>query len=196
MGGNDRPPLVEGARFPSVSVVIPTHGRRERLPVVLPPLLADPATAEVVVVVDGDEDGSYQLLQGFARRFARVRPFRIEQAGPTAARLVGVRQAYHDVVLLLDDDVLALPGLVSGHAARHVGELDLVVVGHMPVELPAHREPGDFARWIYAAEYERHVARWEADPGSILRILWSGNVSLRRGNWLRVAGDGSELVEG
>jgi GT2 family glycosyltransferase len=187
---------VEGAPLPTVSVVIPTRGRRDRLRRVLPPLLADRATAEVVVVVDGEADDSFQVLQDLARRFGRLRPFQIERAGTAHARLAGVRQAYHDVVLLLDDDVLAAPGLVSGHAARHAGRFDLVVAGYMPVALPPRRAPGDFARHVYAREYERHCARWEADPDSVLSSLWAGNVSLRRASWLQAMGDGSELVDG
>jgi GT2 family glycosyltransferase len=186
---------VERARIPSVSVVIPTRGRAERLPAVLAPLLADHATAEVVVVVDDDDD-SFALLQALAARYDRVRTLRIPRSGAARARLAGVRQAYHDVVLLLDDDVLARPGLVTGHALRHAGRTGLVVVGHMPVALPERRGPGEFATHRYAREYERHCARWEADPESILTSLWAGNVSLRRGDWLRVAGDGADLVDG
>jgi GT2 family glycosyltransferase len=188
---------VERAPFPSVSVVIPTRRRADRLGAMLAPLLADHATAELVVVVDGDDDhDSFELLQGLAARYDRIRALRIPRSGAAQARVAGVRQAHHDVVLLLDDDVLARPGLVAGHAARHAGRTGLVVVGHMPVALPDRRAPGEFATRRYAREYERHCARWEADPGSVLRSLWAGNVSLRRGDWLRVAGDGEDLVDG
>ena len=62
--------------LPKVSVVIPTYNDVSVLPDTLAPLLADEATAEVVVVVDGSRDGSYELLQGIAdgeRRLRRVR---------------------------------------------------------------------------------------------------------------------------
>lgn len=46
----------------TVSVVITTRGRRDRLVEVLEPLLDDPATLEVVVVIDGSPDDSSELL--------------------------------------------------------------------------------------------------------------------------------------
>ena len=48
---------------------------------------------------------------------------------------VGVQCSTGDVVLLMDDDVIAGPGLVSAHARRHAGADGLVVVGSMPVRL-------------------------------------------------------------
>ena len=53
--------------LPTTSVVIPTHGRRALLADVLAPVLADPATAEVVVVVDGCDDGSLEFVAGLRR---------------------------------------------------------------------------------------------------------------------------------
>ena len=53
--------------LPTTSVVIPTHGRRALLEDVLAPVLADPATAEVVVVVDGCDDGSIELVEELRR---------------------------------------------------------------------------------------------------------------------------------
>jgi glycosyltransferase involved in cell wall biosynthesis len=179
---------------PAVSVVIPTHARAALLPVVLGPLLADPATAEIVVVVDGQEDDSTDLLERMARHDDRVRPLPIERSRGARARLAGVRHARSEVVLHLDDDVRAGPGLVAAHAARHVGRARLVVVGYMPVALPPRRGPGEFAHHVYAREYERHCARWEAAPGSVLTSLWGGNVSLRREDFLRASGDGGDLV--
>jgi glycosyltransferase involved in cell wall biosynthesis len=173
---------------------MPTHGRAGLLPVVLAPLLADSATAEIVVVVDGREDHSLELLEGMARHDERVRPLPIERSSGARARLAGVRHARCEVVLHLDDDVRARPALVAGHAERHVGRTGLVVVGYMPVALPPRRAPGEFAHHVYAREYERHCARWEAAPGSVLTSLWGGNVSLRRDDFLRATGDGRDLV--
>jgi GT2 family glycosyltransferase len=181
-------------RAPAVSIVMPTHARAALLPVVLGPLLADPGTAEIVVVVDGREDDSMDLLERMARHDDRVRPLAIERSRGARARLAGVRHARCDVVLHLDDDVCARPGLVAGHAAHHVGRTGLVVVGYMPVALPPRRGPGEFAHHVYAREYERHCARWEAEPGSVLTSLWGGNVSLRREDFLRATGDGHDLV--
>lgn len=171
---------------PTVSVVVTTYRRRERLPLVLAPLLATDEALEVVVVVDGADDGSLDLLQELAAADGRLRPVWRENGGPSAARQTGVEHAGGEVVLLLDDDVVAGPGLVAGHAARHAGSRGLVVLGYMPTQLPSTRGPGQFATRLYATEYEQACHRYEQDARTVLQQLWTGNVSLRREDALRV----------
>jgi glycosyltransferase involved in cell wall biosynthesis len=171
-----------------VSVVLPTHGRAALLPVVIPPLLDDHSTHEVIVVVDGSPDDSLGVLTAMAARDPRLRPVAADKIGKARARQAGIERATGDVVLLLDDDVLAAPGLVSGHWAHHAsGDIaGLVVVGYMPVRVPDRRLPGEVATRLYAHEYEQAVRGYERDPGSILPGLWGGNVSLPREDCLRV----------
>ena len=92
--------------LPTASVVVPTHGRSELLPVVLAPLLRDPATAEVVAVADGD-DAAFALLETLARRHPRLVAHRTDGAGENGARQAGIDRARSEVVVLLDDDVVA-----------------------------------------------------------------------------------------
>jgi glycosyltransferase involved in cell wall biosynthesis len=165
---------------PSISVVIPTFNRCRYLHGTLAPLLAEPDALEVVVVVDGSQDGSYELLAEMAREDPRVRPVLIENRGMTEARLAGARAAEGEIVLLLDDDVRLEPGVVRGHARAHSARSDLVVVGAMPVAGGPQSGPRDYPRVMYAREYEQHCARWTAHPDNILNSFWEGNVSLRR----------------
>ncbi len=169
---------------PTVSVVIPTYNRRDRLPRVLAPLLAEPDAHEIVVVVDGCDDGSFELLADLATSDERLRPVRIENRGMGGARMAGAELATGEVVLLIDDDIVLEAGVVSGHARRHGAAPGLVVVGAMPVAGGAQRDGRDFPRALYAREYERHTARWQEDPDSILRTLWAGHLSLRRSDLL------------
>lgn len=172
--------------LPSVSVVIPTYKRRHMLGSVIGPVLADPATREVVVVVDGCADGSIEFLEEWATREPRLRPHLQPNAGGGHARQKGVELATSDVVVVLDDDVVAGPGLVSKHARWHVDGADRVVLGYMPTTIPAIRRPADVTTRLYAADYEKVCARYEADPSYLLASLWSGNLSMRRETALRV----------
>jgi glycosyltransferase involved in cell wall biosynthesis len=169
-----------GAVPPSISVVIPTFNRREFLPATLAPLLAEPDALEVVVVVDGSQDGSYELLQDIAGENPRLRSLLIENRGMTEARLAGAAAARGEIVLLLDDDVRLEPGVVRGHALAHAARTDLVVVGAMPVAGGPQSGPRDYPRAMYARDYERRCDRWTAEPESVLRTFWEGNVSLAR----------------
>ena len=164
---------------------MPTFERGDRLEPVVRAVLADPGAAELIVVVDGCRDGSLERLQAIAAGDPRLRPMWIENRGENGAREAGLRAAAHPVVLLLDDDVLAGPGLVSGHAARHAGRDDLVVVGYMPVP-PAFQERGGAPARLYAEWYEQQCRRYEAEPDRVLENLWAGNVSLPRERALAV----------
>lgn len=175
--------------MPTVSVVVPTYRRRDGLGAVMASLLADPATLEVVAVVDGSDDGSLELLQGLAAGDARLQPLWTENQGGAAARQHGIDLARGDVVLLVDDDVVAAPGMVGGHARHHRAEDDLVVLGYMPTRVPTGPAPGRFATQLYAQEYEGTCRRYEQDPEQVLLRLWGGNVSMRREQLARVPYD-------
>jgi glycosyltransferase involved in cell wall biosynthesis len=174
----------------TVSVVMATYNRRALLERVLPPLLDDPATFELVVVVDGCEDGSLEYLEALAAEDPRVRPIFTANGGRVAAQELGVEAARGDVVLVMDDDVVAAPGLVSGHARHHERERDLVVVGYMPTERPRVRGPGSFTSELYHDVYEYRCQGWESGSEAVLRGLWSGNLSLRRETLLAVGSIG------
>lgn len=172
--------------LPTVSVVIPTHDRCHRLGRALDAVLADPAVTEVVAVDDGSTDGTRDLLEARAADDPRLRAVHVDQGGQDRARQIGTEMALGEVVLLLDDDVIAAPGLAAGHARHHAAEEGLVVVGYMPVRLEGRRRRGRVAAHLYAENYEWVCRRWETDPATVLGQLWGGNVSLRRRDALRV----------
>lgn len=162
-----------------LSILIPTYNDASILPETLAPLLRDPATGELVVVVDGSRDGSYELLEDMARRDGRVRPFWIENRGHPGARQYGLERTRHDVLLMLDADVIARDGLVSGHAAWHDDGTDRLVLGYMPPVIPPRR-PGSFVIERYARQYELACRKYESDPAQRFSRLWMGNVSVSR----------------
>jgi glycosyltransferase involved in cell wall biosynthesis len=154
----------------NVSVVIPTYRRPALIERAVQPLLKDDATSEVLVVDDGGDDPA--LAQLPCLRDARVRLLRIPNAGLAAARQYGLEHASGEVILFLDDDVIATPGMVTGHSTVAEREVRL---GYMPVVPRAgatnHR---------YRLQYEAHCREWEANPDTILLHLWAGNMSMRR----------------
>lgn len=102
--------------------------------------------------------------------------------GRSVARQTGVEAARGDVVLLIDDDVVAHGGLVSSHARHHTGRRSIVVVGYMPVA-----DPTGTVSNLYAKEYENVCRRYDAGgEDAVLRNLWGGNISLSRDECLRV----------
>ena len=117
---------------------------------------------------------------------SRVTAFEQPSSGPHAARAAAVRRASGDVVLLLDDDVVAGEGLVSGHALHHKDLDQLVVLGYMPVVSPTQGQSVPALSRIYAHEYEAHCRQIEADPRLVLLHMWGGNMSILRKDYLLV----------
>jgi glycosyltransferase involved in cell wall biosynthesis len=178
-----------------VAAVIPTYNRRGGLIRVLEPLFADPHLSEIVVVVDGCRDGSIELLEELASNEERLRPLFIENSGAGEARLAGAAHSSADVVVLLDDDVIAAPGLIAGHRAHHQRAPGLVVCGYLGMRAEPWR-PGGSIRELYRELYEKACEFWERDPATVLLGLWAGNLSFRRSDLLRVRDAGPSLVKG
>ncbi len=168
----------------SISVVIGTYQRRQLLPEVLDPILADPSADEVIVVVDGSTDGSIEYLRQRAFDEPRLRPVFTPNSGEGATRQRGLEEASGDVVLFLDDDVVAGPGLVTGHREHHerLGPADdRIVLGYMPTVEPKTRNADSFTTLLYAKEYLARCEKYESStPAGIARHIWGGNLSIPR----------------
>ncbi|MBC7679317.1 MAG: glycosyltransferase, partial [Pseudorhodobacter sp.] len=177
---------------PTVSVVVPTHGRGEALAVLVPQLLADQDLDELVVVVDGHGDPSEAFLRAAAEQDARLRPVVQENRGRTLARQRGADEATGDVVVFLDDDVLPRVPLAAAHARHHLDRDDLVVVGAMTTS-PARWDPR--AR-LYDKAYSDHVALWQEHPERLLEHFWGGHFSMRRATLQRLDGFSPEASYG
>src|SRR4051795_5108338 len=150
--------------LPRVSGGAPGQQRRAGLPRFVEPLLAEPELHELVIAVDGSTDGSVEWLRERGERDPRLKVLELPNRGVGPTRQAGVEAATGDVVLLMDDDVIADPGLVAGHARHHARGARKLVLGYMPNDwavLPPGRR--GIAR-IYERAYEGHVERFARDP--------------------------------
>src|SRR4051795_7762112 len=160
------------AEHPRVSVVAPTYNRAHGLPAFVEPLLREAALHELVVAVDGSRDRSLEWLRAKGEQDPRVKALELPNRGAGPTRQAGIEAATGDVVLLLDDDVIAEPGLVAGHARHHAALEPLMVLGYMPndwTRLPPGRRG---VAKLYLASYEHYVERYRRDPDFILTGLW------------------------
>lgn len=114
-----------------ISVVIPTHNRREIVKRTLKTLFTQSLSAdryEVVVVVDGSTDGTVENL----RELHPACGFQVieqENRGPASARNTGYRAASAALVLFLDDDMLCDPELVEAHLNAHTAGASIAAFG-------------------------------------------------------------------
>ena len=170
----------------SVSAVVTTYNRRRGLAPVIDRLLASEATNELVVVVNGCQDGSIEYLEERSDDDPRIRPLFIENQRVSGARQRGVEHARGDIVVVLDDDVLVEPGAIAGHAEHHACHEQSILLGYMPIRLPRRRRGDDMYRFFYQASYEGMTELWEQRPETILENFWAGHFSLKRTDALAV----------
>jgi glycosyltransferase involved in cell wall biosynthesis len=112
--------------MPLVSVVIPVYNGERFLKESLESVFAQTfQDYDIVCVDDGSTDGSVALLQQYG---SRVRVISQANAGQSAARNAGVRQATGAFVAFLDQDDLWYPAKLAQQVAVLNVEPDVVVV--------------------------------------------------------------------
>jgi glycosyltransferase involved in cell wall biosynthesis len=168
---------------PRLSIVVPTYNRRRILSRTLPWLLGqrDPGGAyEVIVVVDGSTDGTLEMLDG-ARQGERLRVVAQPNRGQAAARNRGAAEARGDILLFLDDDMLAAPDLVSIHLDGHGDARGCVILGRMDLaggvrrsflKLGVEAWGREFAARLSAPGYRPRFDDWHSGHASIDRELF------------------------
>lgn len=107
----------------SISVVIPTFRRAEILRATLDALAEDVrawgGSVEVIVVCDGEDVGTRALSETYGSMPVDW-IFHEQNLGLPAARNSGAARASCDLLLFLDDDAEAAPGLLREHASTHL----------------------------------------------------------------------------
>lgn len=173
---------------PLVSVVIPTHNRLPALLQCLEAVASQNYPAErleVIVVADGCTDGTVDTLRG--RSFPLdLKVFTQPPSGAAAARNRGAAEARGELLLFLDDDVIASPDLVGAHVEMHRRGRECVVVGPYLVDLPGR---GDYvAEAVY--RFWKKTFNQMNTPGRAARYtdLLSGNLSTPAETFRRLGG--------
>lgn len=90
-----------------LSIIIPVHKGGEKFRQCLASLT--PIPHEIIVVVNGDTDGSGKVAEEFGAQVIRLP----EACGPAQARNAGAQIAKGDVLVFFDADVTVLPGTLA-----------------------------------------------------------------------------------
>lgn len=91
-----------------LSIVIPVHNGGESFRKCLSSIHRWGNSAEVIVVADGESDGSWQLAQSYGYKVIRLP----ESGGPAKARNIGAKAASGSIILFIDADVEIHPTTV------------------------------------------------------------------------------------
>ncbi|MDP3891506.1 glycosyltransferase family 2 protein [Nocardioides sp.] len=115
----------------AVSVVVPCYQSSQTLQPLVEQLLDARPTAtdefEIVLVVDGSPDATWDVARDLAERHGPVRGIHLSRNyGQHNAIVAGIREARHPVVVTMDDDLQHRPGEVPRLLAALTPDLDLV----------------------------------------------------------------------
>jgi len=115
----------------ALSIVIVTHRRVGLLAQCLASVEAAwvPDDVEILVVVNGPDAATRELLDGIASKDARYTVLAIAATSPAAARNAAVEHARGEVVYFLDDDVTIVPDLFTRVLRLFAEHADVGVVG-------------------------------------------------------------------
>ena len=167
---------------PEASIIVPSYLGAGRLPALFDALATqDPHCPdfEVIVVIDGTDDGSVALVEAESRFVVDYLLFP-ENRGRVAALNAGFEKARGRVLIRCDDDLVPDRDYVRNHVAGHAGEPRGVVGLYLNAYEPSR----------YFEVYGRHAddslrEGAYADAGLPWRY-WAGNCSVTRETWRRI----------
>lgn len=119
------PPSMPASCSLCISVIIPVYNGGTNFQRCLLSLAAVvPAPREIVVVADGDTDGSWLLAKDFGARVFRMPT----PGGPARARNLGARRAKGDILFFIDADVTVPRDAISQVLAAFQSDPDLTAL--------------------------------------------------------------------
>jgi glycosyltransferase involved in cell wall biosynthesis len=175
-GGSGPPPLL--------SVVIPTYGKAETLGKVIASLERQDLARgdfEVIVIDDGSPDDTAQRLAEIAARSPL--PLRVlsqENRGVSAARNRGVALARAPIVLLIQDDILAAPDLLSRHLLGHRLHPEVTATVSGRVAWPPDWPIDHFMHWLDHGGPQFRFHELAGRDRLDFKHFYTCNVSLKR----------------
>jgi serine acetyltransferase/GT2 family glycosyltransferase len=177
-----------------LSVVIATYNRAallRRLLLQLGEQTVPASDYEVCVVDDGSSQDVAEALSDLRPPYA-LRLFRQRNEGAASARHAGVRAARGELILFLDDDMQIGRDFVEQHLRAHGSAGRAVVLGRIQAD-PALSKMPLFERWHSALLDRKAEAIREGSLQPTGDLLFTGNASLRRDDYLAVGGFDSSL---
>lgn len=132
-----------------VSVVIPTWNRAELLARTIDQIETQTVSRDLyeVLVVDNDSnDHTQSVLDRKTRTYPNLRSFSQLKRGAAATRNVGIRAADGEIILFIDDDILAEPTLIEAHLLYHQRNPGSAIIGAVTTPWASCRDP--FVRYL------------------------------------------------
>ncbi|MDP8261828.1 MAG: glycosyltransferase [Candidatus Ancaeobacter aquaticus] len=115
------------------SVIIPTHNRKDILPLTLRALEEQREYSheyEVIIIDDGSHDGTREYLQTYNPKRPHCIKIYQQHNGPACARNAGIKRARGDTIVFIGDDTVPDQLFLSQHEQSHRRFANSIVVGY------------------------------------------------------------------
>ncbi|MEE2939541.1 MAG: glycosyltransferase [Planctomycetota bacterium] len=194
MQNEPRPQAPAGASTPEITVLFPSYGRPDRALKLLERLgeqTLDPSRFEVVVVDDGSDP---PITIDVTRLGYRCKVVHQPNAGPAAARNVGLAITEAPLVLILNDDAVPAPDLLERHIAAHAEvPQKSAVLGTFHFTEESLKSP--FTRLLDESDLLFSFSGLEHGKSYDWQFFWTCNISLPTDAILGVGGFDSKSFD-
>lgn len=145
----------------NVSVIIPTYNGAHRILHALKSLEKQERKAvEVVVVIDGSTDGTAGLLERSSFALPGLKIVEQPNAGRARVRNRGAAESSGDLLLFMDDDIVAPEQWVVNHLAHHAKYPGSILTGRLEdYNEESQNDFHQFKLWLHR--------RWTADTNNM-----------------------------
>lgn len=135
-----------------ISLIIPVYNCEKYLENCLESVMKqDLAGIEVIIINDGSEDNSLEIVEGYKSRFKNISIINQENKGQGAARNLGIKIAKGEYIGFIDADDYIEPNMISSmYYKAKDNDYDIVTCGTKIVS-----EDGDIIKEIRIAESEK-----------------------------------------
>ncbi len=170
---------------PQITVIIPTHNRKETLEKALNSYryqTASPHEFDIIVVDDGSEDGTFDAVKSWIPEY----PFKVtlltqSSGGPAKARNRAIPEARADLVLITGDDIIPHHKLIQAHLDAHqkYNGSNVTVLGY--VDWHSELEITDFMKYITEIDGHQFAYHHIDNPMDVdYGYFYTSNISLKK----------------
>lgn len=172
---------------PAISVIVPTYQRCAAVRRLLQAFCRQTHESghfEVVISIDGSDDGTREMVQNFQAPYP-LRHTSMPNRGRAAACNAGIEMARGSLLVFLDDDMQPAPGFLAAHREAHNRQAWIGVLGAVPVVSP-RLESSSVVQYT-KHKFNQHLQSLaQSDLEIDISDFYSGNFSLRREIFSRV----------
>lgn len=155
---------------PLISIIIPAYNARDTINKAVQSACAQTyQNIEILVVDDGSSDDTAKIVQDLQKNDSRIKLFKRENRGVSAARNAGLKNARGTWFVTLDDDDFIDPGMLYAmYDHARVNETDLEICGFRKIypnglkkefraEYDYADEKGQFLNTLFIELYDKHM---------------------------------------